>query len=87
MVIGALAFLALVVLGLRRREREQVAAEPTWLREIEASWPLRELEAPTMRLEVDADTQRRAALRGELEEVARSQPEQVALQVSQWMRE
>ncbi len=87
LVLGALLFLVFVARSLRRREQEEVAPEPTWLREIEASWPIRELEAPTMRIEVDPETQRRAALRGELEEIARSQPEQVAMQVSQWMRE
>lgn len=86
-VLAALAFLVVVARGLRRREREEVAPEPTWLREIETSWPLRELEAPTMRIDIDPETQRRASLRGELEEIARSQPEQVATQVTQWIRE
>ena len=85
--LAALVFLVLMARGLRRREREGVAPEPTWLREIEASWPLRELEAPTARIEIDPDSQRRAALRGELEELARSQPEQVAQQVTQWIQD
>lgn len=87
LALAALAFLALLVRGLRRREQDAVAPEPTWLREIEASWPLRELEAPTTRIEVDPEAQKRAALRGELEEIVRTQPEHVAMQVSQWMRE
>jgi flagellar M-ring protein FliF len=88
LVLAGLVFLVLMARGLKRRESEGIAPEPTWLREVETSWPLRELEAaPTMRIEVDPEAQRRAALRGELEEITRSQPDQVAAQVSQWMQD
>jgi flagellar M-ring protein FliF len=87
-VLAGLIFLFLMMRGLKKRESEGIAPEPTWLREVETSWPLRELEAaPTMRIEVDPDSQRRAVLRGELEEITRNQPDQIAAQVSQWMQD
>jgi flagellar M-ring protein FliF len=86
--LGAILFLALMARSLRKREKDGVAPDVTWLREVETSWPLREIEAaPTMRMEVDPEQQRRAALRGDVEEITRGQPDQIALQVSQWMQD
>jgi len=88
LAIAALVFLMMMRKGLKRREDEGVVPEPTWLREIEASVPLAELEAaPTARIAIDPEAARRSTMKSELEEIARSQPQQVATQVTQWMKE
>ncbi|MFL5963053.1 MAG: flagellar basal-body MS-ring/collar protein FliF [Gaiellaceae bacterium] len=84
-VLGSIVFLFLMRRTLKRREGEAVVAEPTWLRELEGTVPLRELEeAPaTFALppsELDG-------FKTELEEIARRSPEALALQVNQWMKE
>jgi flagellar M-ring protein FliF len=88
LAIAALVFLMMMRKGLKRREEDGVVPEPTWLREIEASVPLAELEAaPTARIQIDPEAARRGSMKNELEEIARSQPQQVATQVTQWMKE
>ena len=42
--LGSLLFLAFVGRLLRRRERENFAGQPTWLRELESPRPLAALE-------------------------------------------
>lgn len=84
----ALVVLLLAMRSLKRRESDGFAPEPTWLHEIEAAWPLRELEgAPTLHLELEPGAQKRETVTGELRELAMNQPKQVAQQVGQWMRE
>jgi flagellar M-ring protein FliF len=86
--LAALIFLFLMRRGLKRREAEGTAPEPTWLREIEAAMPLAQLEAGSpLRREHDPKADAREHARNELVELATGQPEQVALQVSQWMKE
>ena len=91
--IAALLFLFFVRRGLKRREHEGVAPEPTWLREFESVVPIAQLEAgphahvPAARHELDPAAEQRNQLRDELEEIAKSSPEQVALQVNQWMKQ
>jgi flagellar M-ring protein FliF len=85
--LGVLVFLIVVRRGLRRREREGIAPEPTWLREFQSAVPLAQLEsAPTPRPN-DAMIEERTALRTELEQIARNEPETVAAQVKQWLKD
>jgi flagellar M-ring protein FliF len=82
LLLGALAFLFLLRRNLKRREREPIAIEPTWLREIEHTVPVAALDASRNGQNPGAD-----ALRLQVEEIARRQPEQVAIQVGQWMKD
>lgn len=86
---GMLLFLFGIRRGLKRREGEGVGAEPTWLREIERSVAVAELEAApiTSRNAIDPLNARRAALKAEAEEIADKQPEQIAVQVSEWLKD
>jgi flagellar M-ring protein FliF len=85
--LGSLFFLFFMRRALKRRENEGVAPEPTWLREIERSVAVAELEAAPTRVAIDPAGARRAALRAEAEEIARKQPQQIAVQVSEWLKE
>ncbi len=86
--LGVIVFLLVVRRGLKRREAEGIAPEPTWLREIQSTVPLAELEAsPPTRAQLDNIAEERSALRNELEQIARKEPEQVAIQVKQWLKE
>jgi hypothetical protein len=71
--------------GLKRREGEPIGLEPTWLREVTESRPLAELEA-ARKLDLSTSTQR-PHVAEQVEEIVRRQPETVASQVTQWMRE
>lgn len=90
--IGAavLAFLVLLARQLRRREREALAGEPTWLSEIEAPRTLAELE----RLEREEHPTQVRPLRTpeqparlQVEELVERDPDRVAQQVRAWMAE
>jgi flagellar M-ring protein FliF len=86
LVLGALLFLFFVRRGLKRREGVAIGLEPTWLREITESRPLAELEAG--RTDINLSTEaRRQHVAEQVEEIVRRQPETVANQVTQWMRE
>jgi flagellar M-ring protein FliF len=85
--LAALIFLFMMRRNLKRREKEGVAAEPTWLREIQGAIPVAELEAGPSRGILDPAQARRAALKAEAEEIAQKQPEQIAVQVSAWLKE
>src|SRR4051794_33963504 len=86
--LAALIFLFMMRRGLKRREGEGAAPEPTWLREIEAAMPLAALEAGThARREHDPAAEEREQAHNELVALAETQPEQIALQVAQWMKE
>jgi flagellar M-ring protein FliF len=84
---AALIFLFLMRRGLKRREGEGAAPEPTWLREIESAMPLAQLEAGAAVRQHDPMAEQRESQHNELVELANQQPEQVALQVAQWMKE
>ncbi len=86
--LASLLFLFFMRRSLKRRENEGVAPEPTWLREIERSVAVAELEAaPPVRGALDPAQARRAALKAEAEEIAKKQPEQIAVQVSEWLKD
>lgn len=85
--LAALVFLFLMRRGLKRREGESLAGEPVWLREIEGPTPIAELEVAPVRTALDPAQERRATVRGQVEEIVRREPEQVAAQIGQWLKE
>lgn len=88
-IVLALGFFGLLVRrNLRKREREGVAVEPTWLREIEQTVPLAALDSGMAHNRLpDPHAARRESIRSEFEELVKTQPEQVAMQVGQWIKE
>ena len=87
--IGAILLFFLVRKGLKRRETEGVAIEPTWLREVTEARSLSELEATMIEAPKapDSTTTRARQMGDQIEEIVRRQPEAIAAQVSQWMNE
>jgi flagellar M-ring protein FliF len=87
--LATLLFLFFVRRGLKRREAEGIAPEPTWLREIQRSVPVAELTAAPLpeRPALDPAQARREALKAEAEQIAEKQPEQIAIQVAEWLKE
>lgn len=86
MALGSIAFLFFIRRGLKRREGEAIGMEPTWLREVTESRSLSELEAGRFDPNLATDP-RRQHVTEQVEEIVRRQPETVANQVTQWMRE
>lgn len=92
-LLGSGVFLFLLRKNLKRREGEGVSIEPTWLREIERSVPVHALEAGgghaalPLEINVEPEAERRHQLKTQVQELARANPEQIALQINQWMRE
>jgi flagellar M-ring protein FliF len=87
-VLAALIFLFMMRRNLRKRENEGVAVEPTWLREIEQAVPLAQLESSMAANRVaDPALQQREQIRTEFEELVKTQPDQVAMQVGAWIKE
>ena len=82
--LGAIAFLFLMRRRLRRRDGEASVPEPTWVREIEHSVSLGALESPATPA---LPPSRTTTLRDEVGELARKQPQALATQVTQWMKE
>jgi flagellar M-ring protein FliF len=91
--VGALAFLFFMSRLLRKRETDDFAGRPTWLRELETPRPLSELEAQTQMVDLDGPTvvaRLRAPVnvaRQQVEELVDRDPERVASQLRQWMTE
>jgi flagellar M-ring protein FliF len=91
--VGALAFLFFMSRLLRKRETDDFAGRPTWLRELETPRPLSELEAQTQMVDLDGPAvvaRLRAPLnvaRQQVEELVDRDPERVASQLRQWMTE
>jgi len=85
-LIAAGVFLFFATRYLRRKEEEPIAVEPAWLRNLQGPVPLAELER-----EVGAAGQGApatpATTRQRIEELAASNPEQVASQLRAWMNE
>jgi flagellar M-ring protein FliF len=90
---GVLVFLLFMGRMLRRRETEDFAGKPTWLRELEMPRSLSELEAQTRMVDLDGPTmvQRLRApvnvAKQQVEELVDRDPERVAQQIRQWMTE
>ncbi len=86
--LGALLFLFFVTRMLRRRERESLLSEPTWLRELEHRRTLTEFERdaapqpPIKQLRPHVNTAKR-----QVEDLVERDPDRVALQVRAWMAE
>jgi flagellar M-ring protein FliF len=93
--IAALAFLFFTTRFLRKREKATIDHEPVWLRELEAPMPLAELEreaGATPALAAASNGNGNGSGNGHLarkqvEELAASNPDQIAQQVRAWMRE
>ncbi len=92
--LGSLIFLVLTTRMLRRRERETVAGQPTWLRELEAPRSLASLERRQQQLAASTEEQQVHALRPavnvarrQVEDLVQRDPERVAQQVRAWMAE
>ena len=87
-VLGALIFLFLMRRALKRREGDASVPSPTWLRELESSVTVAELEAGASLPQLPpAVVERRNAVHAQVEEIAENQPEAIAHQVASWMKE
>jgi flagellar M-ring protein FliF len=91
--LGALGFLFFMSRMLRKRETEQFAGQPTWLRELEGPRSLSEIEAQSQMVDLEPPTMV-ARLRApvnvakqQVEELVDRDPERVAQQIRQWMTE
>ncbi|HEX3802919.1 MAG TPA: flagellar basal-body MS-ring/collar protein FliF [Solirubrobacteraceae bacterium] len=91
--VGALVFLLFMSRLLRKRETDDFAGKPTWLRELEIPRSLSELEAQTRMVDLEGPTMV-ARLRPpvnvakqQVEELVDRDPERVAAQIRQWMTE
>ncbi len=93
--LGSLVFLVFAGRLLRRRERENFAGQPTWLRELEAPRTLASLEQRQAGAQVHAaEPTEIMALRSpvnvarrQVEDLVERDPERVAQQVRAWMSE
>jgi flagellar M-ring protein FliF len=82
--LAALLFLFFISRHLRRRENE-VLADPSWLRQLEAPTPiaqLEDLEGPPPSLIVQSNPRKK-----QIEEVVTKEPERVAVALRTWMNE
>ncbi|HEX3618286.1 MAG TPA: flagellar basal-body MS-ring/collar protein FliF, partial [Solirubrobacteraceae bacterium] len=91
--LGAFLFLFFMRRTLRKRESEQFAGQPTWLRELEQPRSLAEIEAQTQMVDLEGPSVV-ARLRPpvnvakqQVEELVDRDPERVASQIRQWMTE
>ncbi len=81
LALASLLFLFFVTRHLRRRE-DEVLANPTWLRQLDAPTPIKDLEAEEQ-LSLTAGGQRRRPI----DEVVQKEPERVATALRSWMNE
>jgi flagellar M-ring protein FliF len=82
--LATLVFLFLLMRQLKKRENEELAREPVWLREIEAPATLAQLEADTRQMPVVYEP---AAPTQERQIVEQAEPERVAQQIRTWMKQ
>ena len=84
--LAVLIFFFIVRKNLKRRESDPVAPEPKWLREISQATPIAQLASGGQILD-NPLSDRRKQTQSTAEEIVRKQPDQVAMQVAQWMSE
>jgi flagellar M-ring protein FliF len=82
--LGIAIFLFLMRRNLKKRESEASIAEPTWLREIQRNVPIAQLESGNGNGHVRNG---RGGLHEQVEELAETQPRQVAAQVGAWLKD
>jgi len=87
--LGALIFLFFMSRAIRKREKEGLAGEPTWLRELEHRRPVSEFAleppedvGPIKQLRSPVNTAKR-----QVEDLVERDPDRVAMQVRAWMAE
>jgi flagellar M-ring protein FliF len=86
--LGSLLFLVFAGRTLRRREREGLAGQPTWLRELESPRTLASLQrAQVPEQEITQLQPAVSVARRQVEELVQRDPERVAAQVRAWMAE
>jgi flagellar M-ring protein FliF len=89
--IGALLFLFFVTRHLRRRERETLADEPSWLKALEAQRPQLQLPDIPQQQGMSDMTDVRVATsdprRQQLDTIIHDEPERVAAHLRQWITE
>lgn len=86
--LGSLLFLVFAGRMLRKREREGLAGQPKWLRELEAPRTLASLErAQVPEQEITQLQPAVSVARRQVEELVQRDPERVAAQVRAWMAE
>ena len=86
MGLALMAFLFFMMRHLKKREDETLMRKPTWLNEIEAPTPLKELEASAAEVKVPGPPAESPVKKG-VEELADRSPDRVAQQVRIWMNE
>src|ERR671937_840557 len=84
MGLALMAFLFFMMRHLKKREDETLMRKPTWLNEIEAPTPLKELEASAAEVKVPGPPAESPVKKG-VEELADRSPDRVAQQVRIWM--
>jgi flagellar M-ring protein FliF len=88
--IGALLFLFFVTRHLRRREREALGDEPSWLKQLEAARPqpaIRERAGDLPPTEVMPPVATADPRRQQLDSIIHQEPERVAAHLRQWITE
>jgi flagellar M-ring protein FliF len=88
--IGALLFLFFVTRHLRRREREALADEPSWLKALEAQRPQLQLPDIPQQATMEMGDVRVATSdprRQQLDSIIHDEPERVAAHLRQWITE
>ena len=84
--LAAIVFLFLVRRNLKRREGDPVAPEPRWLKEITQATPIAQLGSGAGQ-GTAVMPERRQQMQATAEEIVKTQPDAVAMQVAQWMSE
>jgi flagellar M-ring protein FliF len=85
--VATLAFLFFAVRQLRRREREPLAGEPVWLRQVETHVPLAELDMPPVEPVAPMPAPNGARTRRQVEQIVEQDPSRIAQQLRMWMAE